>query len=150
MNKIELLIKELSSSEKHEVDWLGGADQEQITILEEALCAKLPEDFKIFLNKVGGGGVVDQELSGIENNDALIDYGGNIYYDTIYCRSEFSLPEKLVVIYFYDDDICWYIDTSESNFGKVVNYNLFDRKVDGILSSNFTEFFEEYVKLRTQ
>ncbi|MDC6110280.1 SMI1/KNR4 family protein [Serratia rubidaea] len=148
MKEIDDLINKLSSTKKHEVMWLGAADKEQISRLEHYLSLKLPEDFKYFLEKTGGGGVIEQEISGIEDNDALADFGGTVYYDTIYCRSEYQLPSDLAVIYFKDDEICWCIDTSPNNFGEIVSYDLFSMNKNKKLHSSFKSFLQEYVNLR--
>ncbi|MGG7670815.1 SMI1/KNR4 family protein [Yersinia sp. J1] len=148
MKDIESLISKLSSTTKHEVFWLGAVDQEQITKLESALSFRLPEDFKFFLEKTGGGGVVEQEISGIEDNDALAEFGGTVYYDTMYCRNEYFLPDNLAVIYFKDDEICWCLNTSPDNFGEVVSYDVFLKRYTQIMHRSFKDFFEEYVNLR--
>ncbi|WP_338325987.1 SMI1/KNR4 family protein [Aeromonas salmonicida] len=96
--------------------------------LQGVLSVILPEDFKFFLRKTGGGGVVEQEISGIEDNDALAEFGGTVYYDTMYCRSEYSLPDSLAVTYFKDDEICWCLNTSPDGFGEVISYDVFLKK----------------------
>lgn len=148
MKDIEFLINQLSSSSKHEVMWLGAVDEEQIDILENKLSLKLPEDFKFFLMKTGGGGVVEQEISGIEDNNALAEFGGTVYYDTTYCRNEYDLPDNLAVIYFRDDEICWCLELSSNDSVKVISYDIFSRKKQNIMHNSFKDFFEEYVKLR--
>ncbi|MGV7959588.1 SMI1/KNR4 family protein [Photorhabdus tasmaniensis] len=150
MNKIEALVQKLSSLCEDEVVWHTPVDNEQIRILEKKLNIIIPDDYKFFLKKTGGGGVVEQEISGIEDNNALIDYGGTIYGDTTRCRSEFQLPKHLAVIYMVENEIYWCIDSSPSNFGKIVNYDPYLKKIDAIISDSFTSFFEEYVELRTQ
>ncbi|ELY2643175.1 SMI1/KNR4 family protein [Cronobacter sakazakii] len=149
MKEIQDLVKKLSASKEHEVVWLGPTDEQQVKKLENALKLSLPEDFKFFLTETGGGGVVEQEISGIEDNNALVEFGGTVYYDTTYCRDEYSLPEELAVIYFKDDEICWYLDCSAENFGKVVSYDLISCKKHSILHNSFKEFLTEYVTLRT-
>lgn len=148
MKKIKMLIDKLTNSCEDEVVWHTPADEEQIVILERLINAKLPDDFKYFLKETGGGGVVAQEISGIENNDASIDFGGTVYGDTIRCREDFKLPKYLIVIYFIDNELYWCIDVSINNFGKVVNYDPYLKKIDGVISKDFTTFFEEYVTLR--
>lgn len=148
MKDIENLINKLSSTTKHEVFWLGAVDKDQITLLESALSFRLPDDFKFFLEKTGGGGVIEQEISGIEDNDALAEFGGTVYYDTIYCRNEYSLPDTLAVIYFKGDEVCWCLNTSSDSFGEIVSYDIFSKKKQCIMHSTFKDFFEEYVNLR--
>lgn len=148
MTDIEDLIDKLNSSSKHEIYWLGAADKIQISNLENALMLTFPEDFKVFLEKTGGGGVIEQEISGIEDNNYLAEFGGTIFYDTNYCRNEFSSPDNLIVIYFKDDKIFWCVDTSENNKGVITSFNLFSKKIAKNLFLSFYDFFKEYVELR--
>ena len=148
MTEIQDFVKKLSASKEHEVVWLGPVDENQLKNLEKALKISLPDDFKFFLMQTGGGGVVEQEISGIEDNNALAEFGGSVYYDTLYCRDEYSLPKELAVIYFKDDEICWCLDCSAENFGQVVSYDLISLKKHSVLHNSFKEFFKEYVDLR--
>ncbi|EOI3553363.1 SMI1/KNR4 family protein [Cronobacter turicensis] len=148
MKEIQDLVKKLSASKEHEVVWLGPTDEIQVKKIENALNLSLPEDFKFFLTETGGGGVVELEISGIEDNNALGECGGTVYYDTTYCRDEYNLPEELAVIYFKDDEICWCLDFSAENFGKVVSYDLISCKKHSTLHNSFKGFFKEYVNLR--
>ncbi|WP_313148604.1 SMI1/KNR4 family protein [Enterobacter sp.] len=149
MMTIKTAIEYLDNNATEEVFWLGQVDTEQIDSLENNLGIKLPSDFREFLLLVGGGGVIGEEISGIVDNNALEESGGAVYYDTIYCRNEFSLPENYAVIYFKDDEVCWCIDSGSESFGRVVNYDLFSKSTTNTISSSFSEFFNNYVKLRT-
>lgn len=135
----------------NEIFWQGGCSSEQLKKLEELLGLTLPSSFKDFLKTYGGGGVIDAEISGIEDNDALIDTGGTVYGDTSTARKDYGLPDELAVIYFRDDEVCWCLDArnkKEDSEYPVVNYNLFSRKIENQLSDSFEQFFEEYLKLR--
>tara|TARA_Y100000296_G_scaffold36931_1_gene42760 strand:- start:172 stop:630 length:459 start_codon:yes stop_codon:yes gene_type:complete len=137
----------------NEIFWLGAASSDQIEALEKNLGCVLPESFKDFLSIYGGGGVVDAEISGIEDNDASIDFGGTVYGDTLTAREEYDLPKGLVVIFFRDDETCWCIDSRDALNSKefpVVSYNLFKKKVDKKISDDFSIFFEEYFTLRSR
>ncbi|MDO2453616.1 SMI1/KNR4 family protein [Enterobacter asburiae] len=149
MMTIKTAIEYLDNNATEEVFWLGQVDTEQIDSLENNLGIKLPSDFREFLLLVGGGGGIGEEISGIVDNNALEESGGAVYYDTIYCRNEFSLPENYAVIYFKDDEVCWCIDSGSESFGRVVNYDLFSKSTTNTISSSFSEFFDNYVKLRT-
>lgn len=149
MMTIKAAIEYLNNNATDEVFWLGQVDIEQVDSLENNLGIKLPHDFREFLLLVGGGGVIGEEISGVVDNNALEESGGAVFYDTIYCRNEFSLPENYAVIYFKDDEVCWCIDSNSDDFGRVVNYDLFSKKTTNTISSSFTEFFDNYVKLRT-
>lgn len=148
MMTIKTAIEYLDNNATEEVFWLGQVDTEQIDSLEKNLGIKLPSDFREFLLLVGGGGVIGEEISGIVDNNALEESGGAVYYDTIYCRNEFSLPENYAVIYFKDDEVCWCIDSGSESFGRVVNYDLFSKSTTNTISSSFSDFFDNYVKLR--
>lgn len=137
----------------HEIFWQGKATREQVEKLQLLLNVKLPESFKSFLLEFGGGGVIDAEISGIEDNNAEIDNGGTVYGDTLLCREEYDLPEYLVTIFFRDDEVCWCLDTKE--FGQtrecpVVSYNLFSKVIEGKIANDFELFFKAYLELRTQ
>ncbi|OEE64735.1 hypothetical protein A1OS_15815 [Enterovibrio norvegicus] len=127
--------------------WQGGADTVQIEKLEQLLKAKLPTVFKEFLQTLGGGGVADSEISGIEDNNATLDFGGTVYGDTLCAREDFDLPEHLVVIFYKDDEICWCIDTCSSN-EQIVSYDVFKQKVGPTIANDFGEFFSDYVSRR--
>nr|WP_245181557.1 SMI1/KNR4 family protein [Erwinia tracheiphila] len=73
----------------------------------------------------------------MEDNNALAEFGGTIFYDTNYCRKEYSLPDNLVVIYLKDDEVCWCIDTSKNNNGVVVSFDLFSKKIAKNLFPSF-------------
>ena len=78
----------------------------------------------------------------------MAEFGGAIFYDTNYCRNEFSSPDNLIVIYFKDDEIFWCVDTSENNKGVITSFNLFSKKIAKNLFLSFYDFFKEYVELR--
>lgn len=149
MSTIKQLVERLTSQAKDEVFWLGPCEKKQVRILEDKLNVILPDDLKEFLLLVGGGGVIGEELSGVVDNNALAESGGAIYYETCYCRKEFSLPMDLVVIYFKDDDVCWCINVGKNKFGQVANYDLASKKITNTLAYSFEEFLDEYVSLRT-
>ncbi|PHI34749.1 hypothetical protein CBQ28_23055 [Pseudoalteromonas sp. GCY] len=149
MNKYSELIKQLDLSE-HETFWQGAADLKEIALLEKLISIKLPPSLVSFLRECGGGGVIDSEISGIEDNNANLTHGGTILGDTLDCRGEFQLPEHLVVIFYKENEICWCLDsnTQEEEY-KLVNYNLFKKQVDEVISDSFFSFFCEYVEIRT-
>lgn len=149
MSSIKNLVMRLNHEAQDEVYWLGACDESQINILENNLKLSLPNELKEFILLVGGGGLVGEELSGVVDNDALVESGGAIYYDTCLCRNEYALPLDMAVIYFRDDDVCWCVDCGRNTYGTIVNYDLFSRKISNVLAPSFNSFFEEYVNLRT-
>lgn len=149
MKTIAELIEYLNDNSDDEVFWLGEASDGQIEILELELGAILPESLKNFFRLVGGGGTVEEEISGIIADNALVESHGSIMFDTFYCRREFGLPDYLIVIYLREDEVCWCINLLPDGFGKIVSYDLFKQKVDRVMYDSFEKFLEEYVELRT-
>lgn len=141
------LINKLDSFDS-DTYWFGPTAFEQIQALEQKLNLKFPHDFIKFLEICGGGGADSAEISGIYKNDALREDGGTLLYSTLHSREAYELPPKLAVIFLHDDGICWAINCEEKNFGEVVSYNIFTKKVEKTLNKSFSEFFEEYVNLR--
>ncbi|MDN3380439.1 MULTISPECIES: SMI1/KNR4 family protein [unclassified Pseudoalteromonas] len=148
MNKYSELIKQLDLSE-HETFWQGSADLKEIALLEQLISIKLPPSLVGFLKECGGGGTIDAEVSGIEDNNATLKRGGTILGDTLDCRETFELPPHLIVIFYKENEICWCLDsnTQEKEY-PMVNYNLFKKQVDGVIADSFLSFFCEYVELR--
>lgn len=152
MGDYEQLIQDVENA-GNEIFWLGAADEEQVTKLESTLGAVLPDSFKSFLVKYGGGGVIDAEISGIEDNDASISNGGTVLGDTVEARASYQLPSELIVVFFRDDEICWCLDVSKMNSEcecPVVNYDLFKKKVTNKIAENFEVFFQQYLELRSE
>lgn len=149
MSYIKNLVKRLDEKSQDEIYWLGACNESQINTLESKLKLSLPDELKEFILLVGGGGVIEEEISGIVDNDALTESGGAIYYDTCQCRDEYSLPSGMAVIYFKDDEVCWCVDCRKDTYGQIVNFDLFSKEISNVLAPSFKAFFEEYVNLRT-
>ena len=150
MNDYSELIKKIESSDE-EIYWLGSSDDAQILLLEELLKAKLSRSFKKFLRDYGGGGVVENEISGIENNDATLKTGGTVLGDTLECRKDFNLPNYLVVVFYQYKELAWCLDSSKmdkNNECPIVSYDLFSKKITNNIADNFELFFKEYLELR--
>ncbi|NRD71847.1 SMI1/KNR4 family protein [Shewanella sp. VB17] len=152
MIEVTELITKIEQSGQ-DIFWLGKSSFEQIEKLEFLLGIKLPKSYKSFLLEFGGGGVVGAEISGIEDNNAELDYGGTTYGDTLVCREDYLLPDNLVVIFFRDDEICWCLDIQQTDSDKessIVSYNLFNKKIDRVIADDFEKFFREYLDLRSK
>lgn len=147
MTDYQPLIDALDAGDE-ETFWFGPASAEQIQRLQGLLKLQMPADLVAFLLTCGGGGVVQSEIAGIEDNDATLCNGGSLLYATTYCRSEFGLPEHLAVIYLRDDEVCWAVDCSAQGLGRVLSYSLFQRKIERVLNPSFSLFFQDYVNLR--
>ena len=148
MARIDSLIDQLNGSGQ-EVFWQGKASAASVDKLEELLSCKLPQSFRAFLLQCGGGGVVEEEISGIEDDDPSLEHRGTVYGDTLLCRSDYGLPSNLVVIYLGMDDVVWCLDVEDFHNGEcpVVSFDVFSRRCR-TLAKNFEEFLGEYVKLR--
>lgn len=131
-----------------EIFWQGGADADQIDQLESLLSKQLPPSFRRFLIEYGGGGPIGAEISGIEDNDVFLKTGGTVLGDTEECRSRYNLPSHLIAIYFHDDEVCWCLDSSNTRDKEypVVSYNLFTKKIDKNIGTNFHSFMTEHLK----
>ena len=142
------LVQQLEQSH-HDVFWQGGASAEAIGQLEALLGARLPVSFRNFLGSYGGGGVVEQEISGIEDNAPALEHRGTVLGDTLRCREDYSLPAGLAVIYCDDNDVVWCLATDEMANGEcpVVSFDMFSKDT-AQLAKDFDAFFERYLTLR--
>jgi antitoxin YobK len=149
MVDIDALIHQLDQSGE-DVFWQGHASEASIERLESLLATRLPTSFRHFLRNYGGGGVAEEEVSGIENDDAALQHRGTIYGDTLQCRELYGLPNNLIVIYFVPDgDIVWCLDISRFHGDEcpVVSFDVFSKSTKPIAPS-FNDFLAEYLTLR--
>ena len=130
MADIDSLIQDLAKTGK-DLFWQGSASQESIEKLESLLGSRLPVSFKSFLAKYGGGGVVEEEVSGIEDDDPTLERRGTVYGDTLLCREDYALPENLIVIYLGLDDVVWCLDAGQfdSDECPVVAFDVFSKSL---------------------
>lgn len=133
----------------YEVFWQGAASPSEVRRLQSMLGAALPQSFRRFLEEYGGGGGVSAEISGIENNDAANASGGTVLGATFACRERYGLPGNLVVIYFHVDEVCWCLDTAHyyGDECPVVSYNIFSRKLDRTIATDFASFIRQHLQL---
>lgn len=147
MNQIKTTIESLNGSGL-DVYWMGAASNQTIDAVEASLGCKFPTSFRSFLGLCGGGGVVEEEISGIKENDPTHTKRGTILGDTKRCQEEFELPVNLIVIYAGFDSVVWCLDPkADESECPVVSFNVYTKEVRP-LRANFTEFFEEYASLR--
>ncbi len=148
MANIDSLVEQLEGSGQ-EIFWQGKTSASSVDKLEDLLSCKLPQSFRAFLLEYGGGGVVEEEISGIEDDDPSLENRGTVYGDTLLCRDDYALPSGLVVIYLGMDDVVWCLDVE--NFDgiecPVVSFDVFSKSTKE-LAKNFEEFLAEYVTLR--
>lgn len=131
-----------------EIFWQGGASQSTISRLQSILGVPLPPTFVNFLSEYGGGGVVGDEISGVEDDDAENENRGTVLGDTNYCRAEFSLPKSLIVVYLRDDEVVWCLDSSDvSKSGEysVVSYDVHKKQTSRRLFDDFDSYFVDYL-----
>lgn len=150
MGKIDSLIEQLERSGK-DVFWQGETSESSIEKLESLLDSRLPASLKSFLANYGGGGVVEEEVSGIEDDDPTLAHRGTVYGDTLLCREDFALPENLIVVYLGADDVVWCLDVAQFKGVEcpVVAFDVFS-KTTKPLASTFNDFLVEYLRLRIQ
>jgi len=149
MNKYKKLIEAVKDNGQ-DVYWYGSASVEEVDKIECLLKVNLPSSYREFLCGFGGGGVIDADISGIEDDDGDLNSGGTTYGDTLLCREEYELPNYLVVVFYKDDEICWCLDTSRMLDMEclLVSYNIFKRVIENDISSSFEAFFVQYLELR--
>lgn len=95
--------------------WMeGGADEEQIRLLERKLSVQLPPSYRRFLSEMGAVELRGIFVAGIINHDALDLSGGSAYGDTVSARTDLMLPTTLLVIQ-ADDDAPHCIDLSSAD-----------------------------------
>jgi len=134
-----------------EISWQGGASSSEVRKAEELLGVTLPISYRRFLREYGGGGVIGGEISGVEENDASLTFGGTIFGDTVECRRRFRLPPELSVIYFHDDEVCWCLDTKATVDDEcpVVSFNIFTGVIDHVIASSFDLFMRGYFEMHS-
>jgi hypothetical protein len=150
VDDLETLIQQLERRGK-DVFWQGKASPSAIDQLGDLLGATLPDSFREFLRVCGGGGVVGEEISGIEDDDPSLQHRGTVYGDTLSCRETYDLPDHLSVVYLnVDVDAVWCLDAESMTDGecRIVSYDVYS-KVTRPLAASFRDFLKEYVSLRT-
>jgi len=145
MNEMHAIVKLLS--ERADVEWLGAASESSVIKLESQLGLLLPRAFKEFLLVTGGGGILGQEISGIESDDPLLNHRGTIWGDTLTNRAEFFLPSELIVIYF-SEEVVWCLDIDHPKVSPVVSFDIFKCRKERILAADFTDFLSMYASTR--
>ena len=136
MYDIDYLIQQLEDSGK-DVFWQGQTSESSIEKLESLLDSRLPTSFKSFLANYGGGGVMEEEVSGIEDDDPTLAHRGTVYGDTLLCREDYALPENLIVVYLGADDVVWCLDVAQFNGNEcpVVAFDVFSKAVKPLTST---------------
>ncbi|ADG66725.1 YobK [Planctopirus limnophila DSM 3776] len=148
MTDIKLLIEKLKDAGS-DIYWLGNASRGSIERLQELLHTRLPLSLQKFLEEYGGGGIVGEEISGIEDDNPSLDYRGTIYGDTMLSRTDYGLPLNLIVVYLGSDDVVLCIDTNlfTGDECPVVSFDVF-KKTTKHLANTFDEFLMDYLELR--
>lgn len=148
MTEAKELIEKIERSGQ-ELFWYGEASEVSIERLEGLLNTRLPVSFRRFLEEFGGGGFVEADISGIQDDNPSLDYRGTVFGDTSRCREEFDLPKNLIVIYLGADDVVWCLESSVESEGEspVVSFDVYDSSVTPLVPS-FENFFVEYLRLR--
>lgn len=97
MNDIEKLLDQVRASG---VDvWVAGPQSEAAIVeLERALGIKMPPSYREFLARFGGLGLGDSFISGIIDNQPLVEGTGYLHWDTQHYRNDYAMPIHLLVV----------------------------------------------------
>lgn len=150
MDEIANLIGQLQDA-GHRV-WLAGPQPEEvIATLERELGVALPPSYRQFLAKFGGFSLPNSPISGILRGDPLGQNISWLYGATQRFRSEFGMPDFLLVIQ-PDEDAPYCLDTRRSRPDgeyPLVCYELRSRSINRMAPS-FGEWFTTYLRLRVE
>jgi hypothetical protein len=123
MELVKTLLERIRSS--GEQVWTGSPQSEQrIQSVESQLGLRFPPSYRDFVATFGGLSIGDSVVSGIADDDPLADSYGNAFADTNRFRSEYRLPESLLVVQ-PDEDAPYCIDAQrpdEHGEGDVICY----------------------------
>jgi hypothetical protein len=152
MNEIDGLIANVRAVGR-QLEFSGPQTELMVQELERGLKVCLPPSFREFLMRFGGGGEPGAWLTGIYENEPLMEGAGSVYGETLFARETYGIPDHFVVIY-SDDDIkaLWCLDmTDVRSDGEcpVVSLDVNTGAIDNVLAPTFGAFFEQYLRLRT-
>lgn len=129
----------------HEV-WSDGPQPEAAIIaLESKIGVRLALSYRAFLAQYGGMAIYDSTISGIIGGEPLDESGGSLYGDTLRFRTEWNLPDHLLVIQ-PDEDVPYCLDTgSPSATGEfpVVCYELHSKHA-GKVAADFDDWMRRF------
>ena len=108
-DQINQLVEQIEGKGQTKVSWYGAQNSEDVDECEHLLGKTLPPSLRQFLESYGGGGIRDQELSGVIPEQSL-DAEGTLIGDTFRIAEEFGLPQTFVVICVLDDEAVWCVD----------------------------------------
>jgi len=136
--------------EGEELDFFGPQSETVIRDVESALSCHFPDSYRRWLKEYGGGGVVDEYISGIDG-EPLTPNEGTVYGDTVRCREEHGLPANLAVIFYQDGEVIWCLVTDQMRDGEcpIVSFDVTSGKTEP-LAKTFDDFWLEYLGLRAQ
>ena len=120
-------------------EFVGGVSENEIENAMKVLSVVFPESYKAFLTDFGGGDAGGEIIFGITNNEE-----DDVVIVTQKERSQ-GLPEKLIIIGFWDD-ILVCLDTGKMNNGEcpVVEVNDDYGEVE-LVADSFGKFLYEYL-----
>ncbi len=125
------------------VEFADGATPEDIESIEVSLGVTLPDPFKDFLRRFGGGGAPGAEISGWYGPSHASDFG-TVVGDTVRLRELLGLPVDLVVIQSGDDETPWCLETDHRP-GPESAVLSFDGGQRTKLYPDFESFFVDYL-----
>ncbi|GIK53273.1 MAG: SMI1/KNR4 family protein [Planctomycetaceae bacterium] len=129
----------------------GPQSQGSVDRLESALGVRLPPSYREFIKTVGGISSATTTVSGIFAEDAIGEYAGGAYSDTMTLRAESGLPDNLLVIYPSDGSFAWCLDLAQRDeVGEtpVVLYECEQARITKKLFRSFAEFLQDFIRIR--
>lgn len=128
----------------NEIAFEGAAEASEIERVEAALGVKFNAEYRSFLEKYGGGGVITHPfINGIKKSNPFSTNIWNVYGATMYAREEFNLDEKYIVIELDDDEALWVMDGHQPDSAAVffIDRNFIHRPQKN--SNSFNEFLQD-------
>ena len=120
-------------------EFIGGVSEYEIENAMEALSVIFPESYKAFLTDFGGGDAGGEIIFGITNNEE-----DDVVLATQMERSQ-GLPEKLIIIGFWDDTLVC-LDTGKMNNGECPVEEVNDEySKEELVADNFGKFLYKYL-----
>lgn len=130
------------------LQWHGPASEADVSVVEERLGFRFPQDYREFLRTYGGGGLPIHEVSGIYPGQPENNFAGNVLFDTLFCRETFGLPLNYAVVHSdFLIDLFWVIDVSAAS-PAVENYCIFYKQIDRpALAASFPDYLREQLEM---
>ena len=141
---IEDLINSIQLDDGEEFEWFGPTDERLVSRTEKLLEYTCPPDLREFLLSYGGGGVLNEWVSGVGDEDKD-NQCGYILADTAYYRETYGIPEEFIVLQRDPDDNEPYCISRLNN--AIYCVGLHSRE-DSKIADTFSEFLKSFMFYR--